>query len=323
MRFILFGDGRWAALTLDRLVRGGHLAAAVVLRRSQSDDSLTRAAAAQSVECVQPASANAPAFLDWVLDQRPDVCISIAYDQVIRQPLLTIAPHGFINAHPGKLPWYRGRSTINWAIINNESDIGVTVHVMNEGLDTGDILVQRVLPVDWHDTYGSVLARVQEVVPDAVLEAVDALATGNASRTPQPELGSYFVARGPGDEWVDWSATSLHVYNLIRALSTPGPFARTRFGIHTILLETARYEVDWPKYHSAPGAIVGRERDGLRVKTGDSTIVITSLAIEGPSGEQNVPTLSVGARFSSPLDEIHQMRTEMAELRALLKPATR
>ena len=320
MRFILFGDGRGAALTLNRLMGAGHVAAGVVLRRSESDDSLKRAGAAQAIACVQPADANAQPFLDWVRALRPDVCISIAYDQIIRHPLLTIASHGFINAHPGKLPWYRGRSTINWAIINNEPEIGVTVHVMNEGVDTGDILVQRVLPIDWHDTYGALLIRVQDVVPDVVLEAVNALSSGTATRTPQPALGSYFVARGPGDELIDWNESSLRIYNTIRALSAPGPFGRTRFGSYSILLQAARYEVDWPKYHSTPGGIVGREPDGLRVKTGDSTIVITSLAIEGVASSTAV-ALSVGARFSGPLGDIQQMHKELAELRALVTPA--
>ena len=303
MRFILFGDGRWAALTLDRLVAAGHMAAAVALRRRQSDESLAIAAAAHAIECVRPESANASAFVDWVRGRRPDVCISIAFDQIIRLPLLTAAPHGFINAHPGKLPWYRGRSTINWAIINGEPEIGVTVHLMDEGVDTGDILVQRLLPIGWHDTYGSVLTRVQDIVPEIVLEAVNGLASGSATRTPQPALGSYFMARGPGDETIDWSDTSVRIYNMIRALSAPGPGARTRVGNRGVLLWAARYDLSWPKYHATPGVIVGRDADGLRVKTGDSTIVITSFAFEEEASDAPA-RLSVGARFASPLDEL-------------------
>lgn len=324
MRFILFGGGRWAVLTLERLIREGHMAVGVALRRDQSDGSLGEFAAARAINCAQPADANAQVFSDWVRSRQPDVCISVAYDQIIRPPLLTIPRHGFINAHPGKLPWYRGRSTINWAIINNEPDIGVTVHLMNDGVDTGDILVQRVLPIAWHDTYGSVLARVEDVVPEVVLEAVDALATGRATRTPQPALGSYFVARGPGDEWIDWGETSLRIYNKVRALAAPGPGARTRFRNETIVLWAARYEPEWPRYTSIAGSIVGRESAGLRVKTGDSTILITSLEVLGVSGRSTSATgLTIGSRFANQSDELNALRLAIAELRALVeKPAS-
>jgi methionyl-tRNA formyltransferase len=325
MRFILFGDGRWAVLTLERLIREGHVAAGVVVRRNPSDGSLSELAAERAIDCAQPADANTSAFSDWVRSHQPDVCISIAYDQIIRRPLLTIAPHGFINAHPGKLPYYRGRSTINWAIINNEPDIGVTVHVMNDGVDTGDILVQRLLPIAWHDTYGSMLTRVQDVVPDVVLEAVDALAAGRETRTPQPALGSYFVARGPGDEWIDWGETSLRIYNKIRALGAPGPGARTRFHDETVVLWTARYDPDWPSYSSTAGSIVGRESAGLRVKTGDSTLLLTSFEVLRASGRSSsaAPALTTGSRFANQSDELNALRQAIAELRALVeKPAS-
>ena len=102
----------------------------------------------------------------------PDLNLSVSYDQIIRRPLLEAAPLGFVNFHAGKLPIYRGRNVVNWALINGETEIGLTAHFMDEGIDTGDILLQRTLPIAWTDTYGDVLSRVVDAFPDLVRDAV-------------------------------------------------------------------------------------------------------------------------------------------------------
>jgi methionyl-tRNA formyltransferase len=225
------------------------------------------------------------------------------------------APLGFTNVHPGKLPWYRGRSSVHWAIINNEGELGVTVHLMNDGIDTGDILVQRTLPILWEDTYGSMMTKLRAVVPGIVIEAVDGLTAGTIHPTPQPPLGSYYGVRRSGDEWIDWRQSSLRIYNTIRGIAPPGPCARTRLGDQTIMVRAARYDSAWPCYDGAAGEVVGREADGPRVKTGDSTIVLTSLIADDSNDRERPIRLAVGLRLL-PRDELKQLRDEVAALRA-------
>jgi len=86
---------------------------------------------------------------------------------------------GCLNFHAGKLPFYRGRNVINWAIINGEREIGITAHFMDEGIDTGDILLQRTEPIGWTDTYGDVLARVVAAIPPLVEESVELVASAD------------------------------------------------------------------------------------------------------------------------------------------------
>src|SRR5262249_49192194 len=156
MRLLFFGDGAWAAGSLRRIATRPWPVAAVVLRRRPSSEALSEAARARGLPVLQPGNVNSPAFLEIVRSFAPDLNVSVSYDQIVRRPLLESAPRGFVNFHAGKLPHYRGKNVVNWALINGETEIGMTGHFMDEGIDTGDILVQRTLSVGGTHTYGGV-----------------------------------------------------------------------------------------------------------------------------------------------------------------------
>ena len=154
MRIILFGDGAWAANSLERLNRDGHTVACVVVRAITSDEALEDSAKDLGILVHRPSNVNDPDFLTAISEIKPDLNLSISYDQILRTSLIGLAPLGFVNFHAGKLPYYRGRNVINWALINGESEIGITAHHIDEGIDTGDIILQRALPIDWIYNYG-------------------------------------------------------------------------------------------------------------------------------------------------------------------------
>ncbi|HEY8536559.1 MAG TPA: methionyl-tRNA formyltransferase [Vicinamibacterales bacterium] len=314
MRLVIFGDGVWAARSVEQLVQAGHRIPAVVLRARPTDDTLMHAAAAAGAGILQPDDVNAPAFVERLAAIGADVHLSIAYDQILRAPVRATA-RVCLNIHAGRLPDYRGRNVITWAIINNEREIGVTVHAVDDGVDTGPILLQRLLPIGWTDTYGDVLARVQETIPTLALEAAARLERESPTFRPQPAIGTYCPGRRDGDEWLDWSDSSLHLYNKIRALSPPAPGARTMWNDHEVTVWRARYDPSWPRYLAIPGAIVGREADGVRVKTGDSTIVLTEVQIAGR--ERQTPRWAVGTRLGLDLQQtIHALLDRIARLEA-------
>jgi methionyl-tRNA formyltransferase len=271
VKIVFFGDGAWAANTLSRLRSDGHEVLAVVLRCHPSTTELFEAVSSMRLPLLQPAMANSPDFVDRVRRLAPDLNVSVSYDQIIRRPLLDSAPLGFVNFHAGKLPNYRGRNVINWALINGEIEIGLTSHYMDEGVDTGDIILQTTLPIGWTDSYGDVLARVVEAFPDLVAETISLLQRGAGPRTPQAHLaGSYFAARGVGDEWLDWTDTSRNLHNKVRAISRPGPGARSRLGDGTVIIWRAFWDPSFPEYIATPGQVVGRrEGEGVLVKTAD------------------------------------------------------
>jgi len=200
MRILYFGDGRWASNGLERLSDGGRSISGVVLRRHPSDPSLEETARRLGLDVLQPQKVNDPDFVDTVVRLHPALCISMSYDQILRKALLELPELGFVNFHAGKLPYYRGRNVINWAIINNETSIGLTAHYVDQGIDTGDIILQRTVPIEWEDTYGDVLDRVTDAFPDLIADTVGLIESGCAPRQPQARLsGTYFCARRDGD----------------------------------------------------------------------------------------------------------------------------
>ena len=295
-RVVLFGDGRWAADTLVRLAADCHEVAAVVARANPSDGTLAAAAARLAIPVLRPARVNAASSVAAIAALAPDLILSVAYDQILRPPVLALPSLGCLNVHAGKLPRYRGRNVVNWAIINGETEIGVTVHHMDEGIDTGDIVLQRTLPIGWTDDYATVLARVVEAVPEIAARAVADVVGGRGGRQPQDHaLGTYFGGRGPGDEWLDWGASSRDLHNKVRAITRPGPGARTLVDDRPVVVWRAHWEPTWPSYLATPGQVVGRHPEGVLVKTGDSTLLLRE--VQQGDGPPAVPGWPVGTRL--------------------------
>lgn len=313
-RIAMFGDGKWAALTLQRLAASRHQVIATVLRRSPSDASFADAAAEEGVPVLQPERANDPAFVAAVRALAPDLIVSVAYDQILRGELRAVPRLGCLNVHAGALPKYRGRNVINWAIINGEREIGLTAHLIDEGIDTGDILLQQSLPIGWTDTYGDVLERVVEAIPSLIEQAVDQVADGSASpRRQDHSAATYCGGRVDGDEWIDWNATSRRVHNLIRGIASPGPGARTSLGGSQVTVWKGFYDPGWPEYLGTPGEVVGRNASGVVVKTGDSTLLVQEVQV--PGGERLVPTWPIGTRLG--YDTAASLRAVLRRLEAL------
>jgi methionyl-tRNA formyltransferase len=316
VRLVFFGDGAWAANSLARLQQEGHEILAVVVRCRSSSEEPAKTARSISLPILQPADANSPEFVATLRGFTPQLNLSVSYDQIIRRPLLEAAPLGFVNFHAGKLPTYRGRNVVNWALINGETEIGLTAHFMDEGIDTGDILLQRTLPISWTDTYGDVLSRVVNAFPDLVAETLSILQQGAVARRPQAHnAGTYFAGRGPGDEWLDWADTSRNLHNKVRAISRPGPGARTRLGEKTVIIWRAFWDPSWPSYLATPGQVVGRKKgEGVVVKTGDSTLLV--METEEEAGTVGRPRWPIGTRLGAPLGAtLEALRTDVDALK--------
>lgn len=295
LRVVLYGDGQWAADVMEPLARGGHTIVAAVLRSAPSDAVLADAAARAGIPVLAPADINADDTVREIAKLGADLGLSVAYNQILRGPIRQAHRLGVINVHAGKLPYYRGRNIINWAIINGESEIGLTVHFIDDGIDTGDIIKQITIPIGWTDGYGDVLGRVVARVPALVVQTVEAIAAGTAQRRPQAHLpGTYFAGRGDGDEWIDWTDTSRNIHNFVRAITRPGPGARTVLGGDLVIVWRAQYDPAWPSYRATPGQIVGRSADGALVKTGDSTILVQEVEDAAGAG---VPKWRIGTRL--------------------------
>jgi len=300
MRLVYLGDGPWAHQALDRLLTDPDVEIACIVPRFETQDpELRRRAETNRIDFVPIRDINTTAALELLKGYEPDLLVSMSFDQILRRAILALCPSGAINCHAGALPFYRGRNVLNWALINGEDEFGVTAHFIDEGIDTGDIILQRKAPISIHDTYATLLARAAELCGLVVHEAVRLIADHDVQRTAQSSIhpvGFYTGRRLPGDEWIDWNWTSQRIYNFVRAITDPGPCARTMVDGAELKVVKAALIPEAPTYLGTVGEVVGRDGGTLHVKSGDSTIALTEIRGEPPA------KLRIGSRFHSPPD---------------------
>ena len=192
----------------------------------------------------------------------------------------------------GKLPFYRGRNVLNWVLINDEKEFGITVHYVDDGVDTGDIIMQSLHPISDVDDYGTLLGKAFAECPIILHRAILMLHSGTAKRIPQSSFASaglICTQRIPGDERIDWTMPSREVFNFVRALSDPGPRAITTIDTDVVAINKVVLIPDAPIYKGISGALLSKEGNSFLVKTGDSYIRL----IEWSSATR----LKAGGRF--------------------------
>lgn len=279
MRIGFFGDGSWAHLALDLIEEDPSLEPVFVCGRStRIDHELQRRAQQAGLPFFTPKNVNGSAFIEMVKSTKCAILASMSYDQIFGREILGIPEFGTINCHAGRLPFYRGRNVLNWALINDEPSFGITVHYIDEGIDTGDIILQETFAITDFDDYKSLLNISVPACATLLHKALREISSGTASRIPQSTIhpvGTYCVKRVSGDEIVDWSLSSRAVFNLIRAVASPGPEALTYLRGHEIRIKSAELVNQAPTYVGIPGSVVGKNQEHLHVKCGDSTIRIS------------------------------------------------
>jgi methionyl-tRNA formyltransferase len=299
-----FADGPWAHRALDAILSDGHFEVGLmVLRRNRPDPVLKAMAERLHCPCHAVPDVNDGAFVRTIAAAALDLLVSMSFDQIVHAAIRRAAPLGFINCHAGALPFYRGRNVLSWALVNGERRIGVTVHHIDDGIDTGDIIEQDFFDVGPDDDYGTVLEKAYRQCPITLLKALQALRSGAARRIPQSSIhgvGSYFPRRREGDECIDWSWPSQRIHNFVRAIAPPGPGARAMLRGTPIAVLKTHLVADAPDYIAIPGAVVGREANAIWVKSGDSFLAVDRLARVAADGDlaEDMPLPGVGARFS-------------------------
>ena len=326
MRIGYFGDGTWACDALGLLLADGRFTVTSVTTRHQREDPNLRAMARRdNIPYLPTADVNSDEFLETLQRTEPDILVSMSYDQIFKKRIINATAIGVINCHAGALPFYRGRNPLNWALLNGERFFGVTVHFIDEGIDTGDVIVQELLPIGIDDTYEDLNKRSHLECASALIRGLRMLHDGTATRRKQIMRGrgqSYFSSRRTGDEWIDWSWTSNRIHNFIRAISPPGPCARTLVHDAPVALIRSKLVHDSPPYIGTCGEVVGRDQDGVYVKTGDTMIQILAVANFDKSGdltERRTPRYRLGTRLGTRLlQEVISLRQEVDELKQKL-----
>ena len=232
-RVLFFGYSEVGYATLELLLARGVTIAGVFTHLDDGHEtqwfrSVPKLAAQHQLPIFTPDSFKDPLWDERIRALQPDLILSMYYRNMIPTRLLNLAPLGAFNMHGSYLPRYRGRAPLNWAIINGEDHIGVSLHVMVKEADAGDLVDQEKIPIGPEETAAIILPRVREAAVNVLGRQLDGLLTGRAPRTPQNHaLATYFGKRTPEDGRIDWTKSAREVFNLVRALSQPFPGAFT------------------------------------------------------------------------------------------------
>ena len=308
MKIGFFADGPWAHRAFDNLLADNHFQVSFVVPRYENQDSYLKAKSFEhDIPFLTAKNVNSPDFINDLKAFKAELFVSLSFDQIIKEPLRQSAPKGFINCHAGALPFYRGRNVLNWAIINGESQFGVTVHYVDAGIDTGDIIVQDFVLIEASDTYETVLKKAHEQCPITLLKALKLIYKNKVERIPQNSihpLGFYCSRRKPGDEWINWQSNSKQIHNFIRGIGLPGPCGRTILNGNSewAILSSELIEMS-PEYIDVPGRIVGKDPTGVYVKTEDTVIKLKKVDRIEQDGQiakaHQIPNWPIGAQLSS------------------------
>lgn len=319
MRIGYFGDGVWAQRAFARLIDDPRYTIAfVAVRASRADATLVALAEAKNIPVLAPKAVNAPESLAEIAGYAADLHVSMSYDQILREKILALPPRGTLNCHAGALPFYRGRNPLTWALINGETEFGITVHWVDLGIDTGDIVRQIKVPISETDTYATLLETAETLCADTLVDAVSDVHGGTDKRIVQSTIdpvGLYCCRRREGDEEIDWAADSVSLERFVRALVPPGPGARTSWKDKPYAILAAELIPGARPYVGAPGEVIGRDAAGILVKTGDNFIRITRWApigTDGAVGTALVPDAARGTRLG------RNLRAELARAEARL-----
>jgi len=228
--------------------------------------------------CLQPKSINSPDCVEILRSLDLDLLVTAAFGQLLRPVVLKLPRLGCINVHASLLPKYRGAAPIPWAIINGETETGVTTFLMDEGMDTGPILLQRRTEIGPDETAGELEERLSQLGAELAVETVEKFWRGEIEPKPQPPNGPLAPKIHREDGRIRWEWAAQRIHNLVRGLSPkPGAFT-TWHGEHVKILRTKVVEGEGK--NAPPGAVLSR-RDKLVVATGAGFLEILELQPAG------------------------------------------
>jgi len=310
------GTPEFAVPSLEALIQSGYEVVGVVTQpdrpkgRGQTvvASPIKQLAQAHGIPVLQPQKMKSPELVQALAAWRPDVIVVTAFGRILPKSILDLPPGGCVNVHGSLLPRYRGAAPIQWALINGDVETGITTMLMDEGMDTGAILLQRATPIEPDDTAAELGKRLAKVGGDLLVETLEGLA--NKTITPQ-EQDHQKATNAPlltkTDGLINWAQPARDIVNRIRGLS-PWPGCYTYLQDQRLAIWKAKEEIRAyePKTELAPGTILEANKNEIRVQTGDGVLSVTEVQ---PANKRRIPvkqflqghSLSSGEMFASEL----------------------
>jgi methionyl-tRNA formyltransferase len=292
MRYIYMGTPRFAAIILEDMIQAGHPPVGVMTQVDQPSGR-GRKVTAPPVKLVaekygipvrQPAKIGEPTR-DWMRSLDPEICLVAAYGKILRTETLYLAKHGTINAHGSLLPLYRGAAPIAWALINGDEKSGVTIMHVDEGSDTGDVIISKAIPIASDETAGSLFEKLAKLSGPLFIEAMELLAAGTAPRIKQSDMDidpviAPKLTKETGN--IDWTWSADKIVNLVKG-TNPWPAAQATMNerrIKILAAEAVQIETD-EEPGEEPGTVVAVDKEGVVIAAGEDAVRLKQVQVEG------------------------------------------
>ena len=290
MRVVFFGTPEFAVPTLERLIGSRHDVLRVVSRPDRplgrhqimTSPPVVEVARRHDVEAVQPKNLKGTQFASSLAELGADIVVVVAYGKMIPAEVIEIPPRGFVNLHPSLLPRHRGPSPIQWALVCGDRRTGVTTMQIDEGMDTGPILLQRSVEIEKHETAETLAPRLAAVGAELVVETLDQLDAGTVTPRVQPDDGANVTPMlRRSFAKVDWSMPSRQLVNRLRGF-TPWPGLYTKFRGGRVKIFGLEEVSPAPRGDEAPGTVLAADPAGIVVRCGrKSAVRLTEMQREG------------------------------------------
>lgn len=283
MRIVFMGTPAFAVPSLEALIRSDDQVVGVVTQPDRPKGRGQDLAASPiklvcqrgGIPVLQPAKMKDPAFLDELRAWQPDLIAVAAFGRILPPVILTMPPRGCINVHGSLLPKFRGAGPIQWAVITGEAETGITTMLMDEGMDTGAMLLQERMPILPDDTAGSLSVRLADVGGRLLVETIKQLKAGTLVPIQQDHTQATLAPLlKKEDGLIDWTRSAVEIERRIRGMS-PWPGAFTFAGEERWTIWRALVTESIPG--SLPGHITAVAKEGIAVATGQGAILITEL----------------------------------------------
>ena len=287
MKVIFMGTPDFSVGTLEALVEAGHEVCLVVTQpdkpkgrgKEMQFTPVKEAALAHGIEVYQPRKIREPECVEKLKQYNADIMVVIAFGQILPKEILEMTPYGCVNVHASLLPKYRGAAPIQWSIIDGEEVTGVTTMQMDEGLDTGDMLLKTEVPITAEETGESLHDKLAEAGAALCVETLAKLQEGSIVPEKQGESPTAYAKmldKKLGN--IDWTTSAVAIERLVRGLNS-WPSAYTHWNQKVMKIWKAEVVAD--NSGKEPGEVAKVEKDGFYVQTGDGLLKVLELQIPG------------------------------------------
>ena len=286
LRIVFMGTPEFALSTLKTLVEMG-TAVIAVFTQPDRPKGRGKAVTPPPVKCLareltipifQPEKLRRHEVVEDLKNLAPDLIVVVAYGQILPQSVLDIPRFGCINVHASLLPRYRGAAPINKAVMEGETETGITTMFMNAGLDTGDMLVKKTLAIGFEETAGELHDRLAVLGGEAMAETIDHLCRDELEAVAQDDsMSSYAPMLKKEDGRIDWNRPAVDIHNHVRGLDPwPGAFC----ALHGESLKIFK-TIPEKGVGGKPGRVVSAGGDGVRIACGQGILLVRELQLAG------------------------------------------